>query len=92
QFIGLDFKHDWLDLAYAVPGLYPAQARQFRALDDWLGFFHIHNDARHDALADAVSTAQLFMVAAKEAQRRNICDYGGLQGLEKAQRWICQEN
>jgi len=92
QFLGVDFKHEWLDLAYAVPGLYPAHAKRFRALDDWLNFFRIQNDARHNALADAACTAQLFLIAIKEAQRRNIRDYAGLQSVEKAQRWVDGES
>lgn len=92
QFLGVDFKHSWLDLAYAVPGLHPQYAERFRALDDWLSFFHIQNYARHNALADAVSTAQLFMVATKAAQRQNILNYQGLQRVEKAQRWVSRES
>src|SRR5574340_172312 len=43
QFLGLDFKHPWLDLAYAMPGLNPPLARKYRALDHWLNHVHIHN-------------------------------------------------
>lgn len=88
QHLGFVFKHDWLDLAYATPGLYPQQARQFRALDDWLNHFHIQNYARHNALADALSTAQLFMVVSKTARQKKIVDYQTLQRVEKAQRWL----
>ena len=92
QFLGINFRHDWLDLAYAVPGLYPEQASRFRALDDWLAYFDIRNYARHNALADAVSTAQLFMVAIRQAQRKNIPSYQGLRRVEKAQRWVNGES
>ena len=88
QHLGFVFKHDWLDLAYATPGLYPQQARQFRALDDWLNHFHIQNYARHNALADALSTAQLFMVVSKTSQQKKLVDYQTLQRVEKAQRWL----
>ena len=91
QFLGFNFKHDWLDMAYAVPGLHPEHAGRFRALDDWLSFFNIQNYARHNALADAVSTAQLFMIASKAAQRQKIFNYQGMQRVEKAQRWVCRE-
>jgi DNA polymerase-3 subunit epsilon len=91
QYLGFDFKHSWLDLAYAVPGLHPEHAERFRALDDWLSFFNIQNYARHNALADAVSTAHLFMIAAKAAQRQNILNYHGMQRVEKAQRWVYRE-
>jgi DNA polymerase-3 subunit epsilon len=92
QFLGFDLRHDWLDLAYAVPGLYPEQAGRFRTLDDWLTHFAIRNYARHNALADAVSTAQLFMVAISQARRQNISSYQGLRRVEKAQRWVNRES
>lgn len=92
QFLGFNFKHDWLDLAYAVPGLHPEQAKHCRALDDWLAHFDIRNYARHNALADAVSTAQLFTVAIRQAQRQNILGYQGLRRVEKAQRWVNRES
>lgn len=92
QFLGFNFKHSWLDLAYAVPGLHPELAAKFRALDDWLAFFNIRNYARHNALADAVSTAQLFMIASKVARQQNILSYNEMQRVEKAQRWVSRES
>jgi DNA polymerase-3 subunit epsilon len=87
HYLGFDFKHTWLDLAYVMPGLNPLLAHRFRALDDWTGHFGIQNYARHNALADALSTAQLYLVAQEQAIRRNIKSYKGLQDLEKVQRW-----
>lgn len=87
-YLNLDFKHPWLDLAYLMPALYPPLAQKYRALDDWMGYFRIPNYARHSALADALSTAQLFQMAVECARRQNILNFQGLQELEKAQRWI----
>ncbi len=86
QYLGLQFKHDWLDLAYVAPGLHPEQ--RFHALDDWQTFFRIQNSARHNALADAVSTAQLLMVLISVAAQQDINNYVGLQSVEKNQRWV----
>ena len=88
QFLGLGFSHPWLDLAYVMPALYPALAPKYRALDEWAGHFGIRNYARHSALADALCTAQLFLVAAEQAKRSQAFEYKSLQALEKAQRWI----
>jgi DNA polymerase III subunit epsilon len=88
QYLGLNFKHDWLDLAYVVPGLYPEWSKQFRVLHQWLAHFGIQNHAPHNAVADAVSTAQLFLLAAKQARQKRIDTYQGLMHLEKAQRWV----
>lgn len=88
QFLRFDFKHPWLDLAYVMPGFLPELANRHRALDDWTGHFGIQNYARHSALADALSTAQLFLAATKIARQKNISHFKGLQDMEKAQRWI----
>ncbi len=88
QFLGLSFRHDWLDLAYVMPGLYPEKSKQLRLLDEWHRHFDIRNPARHNAVADAVSTAQLFLVAARRAREKRISTYQSLRHLEKAQRWV----
>lgn len=92
RFLGLDFSHPWLDLAYVMPALYPALAPKCRALDEWAGYFGIRNYARHSALADALCTAQLFLVATEQAKRSRAFGYKSLQALEKAQRWISWAN
>lgn len=88
HYLGLDFKHAWLDLAYVMPGFLPELANTHRSLDDWSSRFHISNFARHSALADALSTAQLFQAALHIARQKNIAQFKGLQDVEKAQRWI----
>jgi DNA polymerase-3 subunit epsilon len=88
EYLGYSFKHPWLDLAYVMPGLNPALARKYHGLDDWIGHSAIRIDARHNALADALATAQLFQVALVQAGKTNITDFAGLRDLEKAQRWV----
>lgn len=92
QYLGISFKHPWLDMAYAMPALNPVLAAGHRSLDDWIERFAIHNDARHNALADALVTAQLFQVALAQARKKNIIDFAGLLDLEKAQRWVTSAN
>lgn len=88
EYLGFEFKHPWLDLAYVMPGLLPEYARRYRALDDWSGHFRINNFARHSALADALATAQLFLCALPLARSKHSKNYRNLQDLEKAQRWV----
>ncbi len=88
DYLGFEFKHPWLDLAYVMPGLLPEYSRRYRALDDWSGHFRINNFARHSALADALATAQLFLCALPLAQSKRSTSYRNLQDLEKAQRWV----
>jgi DNA polymerase-3 subunit epsilon len=86
QYLGLSFSHAWLDLAYVMPALYPTLAHNHRGLDDWIARFDIRIEARHNALADAMATAQLFQVALSRARHKDITAYAGLHGLERSQR------
>lgn len=88
EYLGFGFKHAWMDLAYVMPGLNPPLAKKYRALDDWIGHFDIRIDARHNALADALATAQLFLVALAQAGKKDITDFSGLYDVERAQRWV----
>lgn len=88
EYLGFNFKHPWLDLAYVMPGLNPPLAKKYRALDDWIGHSAIRIDARHNALADALATAQLLQVAYAQALKKSITDMAGLRDLEKNQRWV----
>ncbi|MEI7457108.1 MAG: 3'-5' exonuclease [Nitrosomonadales bacterium] len=90
KYLGFSFKHVWSDMAYVMPALNPELASRFRSLDDWIAHFDIRNDARHNALADALVTAQLFQVGAAQAEKRNIVDFAALRDLEKAQRWVSE--
>jgi DNA polymerase-3 subunit epsilon len=87
QYLGLSFRHPWLDLAYVMPSLYPPLVYSHRVLDDWIGRFGIRIEARHNALADALATAQLLQVALAQAGRKGIADFAGMRDLEREQRW-----
>ena len=87
KYLGFSFKHPWLDMAYIMPGLEPQLAQRLHSLDDWAGHFGIRNDDRHNALADAISTAQLYLAAILAARKKNMATYIELRNLEKIQRW-----
>ncbi len=88
EHLGFSFKHPWLDLAYVMPGLNPALSKRFHALDDWIGHFGIRIDVRHNALADALATAQLLQVALAQTGKNNLINFAELRNVEKAQRWV----
>jgi DNA polymerase-3 subunit epsilon len=92
QYLGISLDQLWLDMAYVMPALNPVIAARNRSLDDWIAYFDIRNDARHNALADALVTAQLFQVAIAQAHKKDIADLEGLLDLEKAQRWASSAN
>lgn len=90
RYLGFNFNQPWLDLAYVTPGLNPDFASSFNTLDDWSEKFHINNNSRHNALADALATAQLYLVTQAQGRRKNILSFEGLQYVEKLQHTLRQ--
>jgi len=73
-----------------APLTYPDFARSRRGLDGWLARFGIEPGARHNALADAYATAQLFQIVARRAARdgrRRLCDLQSVAGEHAANVW-----
>lgn len=88
RYLELNFKHAWVDLAYVMPALNPSRGAQYHSLDDWVNAFGIRIDARHDAIADALATAQLLQVALFMARKHAQASFAALRDLDKAQRWV----
>ena len=88
KFLGIDFRHTWADLAYLLPDFFPQYAKKNRALDDWLKSFSIVNEARHNASADALATAQLGLMALRSARLKRAINFKSLQEMEQARRWL----
>jgi DNA polymerase-3 subunit epsilon len=89
KYLGAEFKQPWLDLAFLAPSLYPKLTQQHRSLDDWMDHFGIGNFARHSALADAYSTAQLMLVLMNSSRQiANTGNFADLLSLDKAQRTL----
>lgn len=80
--------NDWLDLALLAPALFPDHERTARTLDDWLHFFGIQNHDRHDALADALATAQLLLVVLAAAGGQGLATWAQLARLQKHLQWL----
>jgi DNA polymerase-3 subunit epsilon len=85
----LSFRLDnaWLDLAHLAPALLPEHGSA-RTLDDWTGLCGIENYRRHDALADALATAQLLQVVLARACARGTTSLSDLVDEAKAQEWL----
>ena len=84
--LALKFQHPWADLAYVAPALYPELARKYRSLDQWMGYFGITNYARHNALADALSTAELLLALRERLMAKGTDSFRGLRDMERARR------
>jgi len=87
QYLGFAFEQTWLDLAYVLPALLPDLMHSHRGLDDWSRHFNIRNEDRHNAVADALATAQLLLVATKTAGQSRDCGYDDLRSLERTYRY-----
>jgi DNA polymerase III subunit epsilon len=83
--LGVKFQNTFLDMAWLLPALFPDSTRGLRALDDWLGHFHIPAPARHRASADALVTAELLLKALAEARRQGHGTIGKLLELARTQ-------
>lgn len=72
-------QRSWLDLAVALPALYPARRDKRRSLDDWTSAFGLYNPGRHQAAADAFVTAELALAMLAVARRNGLHSVADLQ-------------
>ena len=83
---GVPIAFAWIDLAFLLPALF--RGTTCDSLDEWTGHFGIAVGARHDAVADAFATAQLFLIALQAAEAFGMGSPGQLLEMQKAQRWL----
>ncbi len=86
EVLGLRTQSLWIDLAKLMPALYPSN--ECRTMDDWLARFGIEMAARHDALADALATAQMLQVVLAEADKVGMDCPAKLDEMQRAQQWL----
>ena len=90
QYLGEPFSRKWMDLAWLAPAILPALAAEAHGLDDWTARFGIVNTLRHNALADAMATAQLFLVLQDQARRAGKEPVRDLLEIARGQQWLGQ--
>jgi DNA polymerase-3 subunit epsilon len=86
--LGLRFRPVWLDAAKLADVLFPKQGRQFRLLDEWLAHFGVAHPARHNALADALCTAELLLILLAAARDRGLSCARQLIKAERSHQWL----
>ena len=67
-YLGETFQGPWVDLAYVAPERIRTEGARHKGLDTWLARFGIEVFSRHDAVADALATAQLFLAVLAHAE------------------------
>lgn len=84
--LGIRTMSRWIDLAELLPALYPGNEN--RTMDDWLATMGIRMIARHDALADALATAQMLQVCLRKADALGMTCPQHLIEMTRAQHWL----
>lgn len=86
DYLGTVTQSHWIDLAEILPALYPSNEN--KTMDDWLDFMNIRMLSRHDALADALATAQMLQVCLVRADALDMVCPAHLLEMQKAQHWL----
>lgn len=90
RYLDLPFKRSWLDLSWLAPSLLPERARSCKSLDAWLEAFGIINVKRHDALADALATAQLLQVLQYHGEAQGRRSATALTEAARSLEWLAK--
>ena len=86
QTLGLVTMSRWIDLAELLPALYPGNEN--RTMDEWLATMGVRMLTRHDALADALATAQMLQVCLHRADGLEMTCPQHLIEMTRAQHWL----
>lgn len=70
--LGYRANHIWMDVADLLPASFPDTKTRGKSLDDWADAFGLEVSARHQALADAMATAELTLIALNKAHKDKI--------------------
>jgi len=88
EYLGEPWERKWIDLAQLAPELMPDEARARQHLDAWLERFGIEVFSRHDAAADALATAQLFIALLPRAAERRVATTDRMLWVPGSGRWL----
>lgn len=83
EHLGLTYRPVALDVAVLLPALEAVPGTVGWELDRWLERFGVRAYARHDALADAFATAQLFLVVLARAREARLDRLSDLLKVQK---------
>ncbi|MSQ70571.1 MAG: hypothetical protein EXR27_04660 [Betaproteobacteria bacterium] len=92
RYLGLRFRGSWIDLVFLGPALRSAPGSQPKTMDEWLSACDIVHYRRHDALADALATAQLFQVMVRRADASGMSRTADLMEAARSQEWLSRRS
>jgi DNA polymerase-3 subunit epsilon len=85
--LGIKWRPTWIDTADLVKAMFPGEATVLKTLDDWMNRFSIVHYERHNALADALCTAQLFQILLSRAAHEGYNTVADLRRAERNYHW-----
>ena len=85
--LGIKWRPTWIDTADLVKSMFPGEAMDLKTLDAWMGRFGIVHYERHNALADAFCTAQLFQILLSRAAHEGYVTVADLLRAERNYHW-----
>ena len=83
--LGMRLGGEWLDLAWLLPALFPQAGLVRQPLDAWIAWFGLEVPDRHRADVDAYMTAELLLIALKQAKARGIPHFRALADLARTE-------
>lgn len=78
QWLGIDFDPLPIDIAELAPMLFPEKGAGYCSLDHWLDVFGLTVHERHNALDDAMVTAELMLIILDGARKKGYRTWGEL--------------
>lgn len=75
-----------LNVAEYLPALFSDHVAMQQNLDDWVERFGLHAIERHNALGDAMVTAELLQIVLRKATQQGITTWAELRQLRQIQR------
>lgn len=75
-----------LNVAEYLPALFPDKASAQHSLDDWVEHFALQGIERHNALGDAMVTAELLLIALRKASQLGLTTWGEVRQLRQQQQ------
>lgn len=76
--LGVDFRPQWIDLAWLLPSLFKEKSETLQPLDEWLEIFGLAGGGRRDTMANALMLARLFQILLARANSQDILSAGKL--------------
>ncbi|WP_248795292.1 PolC-type DNA polymerase III [Pseudomonas sp. MWU13-2105] len=70
--LGYRLQHPFFDVADIAPLLCPRATLREAGLDDWIEYFKLQVEDRHNASADALATAELALILFSRARQQQI--------------------